>query len=72
MFRAVHKLRVAIKNSGLFEKLPGLTSIDILVEPWRDLGTILAKILSRSCHDIRFALVRSQESHFPKKNMFFL
>ena len=36
---------------------------------WQDLGTILAKSLSRSCHGIHFAMVRSyQESHVPKKN----
>ena len=42
--------------------------MDILVRYWQDLGTILTKILSRSCHGIHFAIVRSyQESHVPKK-----
>ena len=43
--------------------------MDILVRSWQDLGTILAKILTRSSHAIHFAMVRSyQESHVPKKN----
>ena len=43
--------------------------MDILVRPWQDLSTILAKILSRSCHGTHFAMVRSyQENHVPKKN----
>ena len=42
--------------------------MDILVRSWQDLGTILAKILSRFCDGIHFAMVRSyQESHVPKK-----
>ena len=42
--------------------------MDILVRSWKDLGTILSKILSRSCHGIHFAMVRSyRESHVPKK-----
>ena len=41
----------------------------ILARSWQDLGTILAMILLRSCHDIHFAMVRSyQESRVPKKN----
>ena len=43
--------------------------MDILVRSWQDLGTILAKILSRYCHGIHFAMIRSyQEIHVPKKN----
>ena len=43
--------------------------MDILVRSWQGLGTILAKILSRSCHGLHFAMVISyQESHVPKKN----
>ena len=43
--------------------------MDILVGSWQDLATILAKILSKSCHGIHFAMVRScQENHVPKKN----
>ena len=43
--------------------------MDILVRSWQDLGTILAKILSISFHDIHFPMERSyQESHVPKKN----
>ena len=43
--------------------------MDILVRSWQDLGTILAKIVSRSCHGVQFAIVRSyQESHVLKKN----
>ena len=42
--------------------------MDIFVRSWQDLGTILAKILTRSCHGILFAMVRSyQQSHIPKK-----
>ena len=47
--------------------LPGWLSIDILVRSWQDLGTILAKIFSTSCHDIQLAMVRFyQESHVPR------
>ena len=43
--------------------------MDILVRSWQDLGTILAKILSRSCHGIHFAMVRSyQESQDASKS----
>ena len=43
--------------------------MDILVRSWQDLGTILAKILTRSCHGVHFAMVTSyQESHVLKKN----
>ena len=45
--------------------------MDVLVRSWQDLGTILAKILSRSCPGIHFAMVRSyQESNVPKKIFF--
>ena len=44
--------------------------MDILVRSWQDLGTILAKILSRSCHGIHFAMVRSyQDRHVSKINL---
>ena len=43
--------------------------MDVVVRSWQDLGTILAKILSRSCQSFHFAMVRSyQESHVPTKN----
>ena len=43
--------------------------MDILVRSWQDLGTVLVKILSRSCHGLHFAMMRSyQESHVPKKS----
>ena len=49
---------------------PGWPSVDILVRSWQDLGTIVAKILTKYCHGIHFAMVRSyQESHVPKKNL---
>ena len=39
----------------------------ILVRSWQDLGTILAKILSRTCHGTPVAMVRSyQEIQVPK------
>ena len=52
---------------------PGLTIngylSNILARSCPNLRTILAKILSRSCHGINFTMVRSyQESHVPKKN----
>ena len=44
--------------------------MDILERSWQDLGTILAKILSRSCHGINFAMVRSyQESQDASKRV---
>ena len=44
--------------------------MDIVVRSWQDLGTILAKILSRPCHGIHFAMLRSyQEGHVLKKNL---
>ena len=44
--------------------------MDILVRSWQDLGTILAKILSKSCHGIHFAMVRFyQDRHVSKKNL---
>ena len=44
--------------------------MDILVRSWQDLGTILAKILSRSCHGLPFAMVTSyQDRHASKINL---
>ena len=41
--------------------------MDILVRSWQDLGTILAKILSKSCHGLNFDMVRSyQDRHVSK------
>ena len=41
--------------------------MDFLVRSWQDLGTILTKILSRSRHDIHFALVRSRQAYVQEK-----
>ena len=42
----------------------------ILVRSWQDQGTILAKILSRSCHGIHFAMARSsQDIHVSMINL---
>ena len=42
--------------------------MDILVRSGQELGTILAKILPRSCHGFHFAIVRSyQDRHVSKK-----
>ena len=40
--------------------------MEILVISWQDLGTILAKILSRRSHGIHFAMVRSDQVRHEK------
>ena len=55
-----------LRYSGL--TLRGYLS-EISARSWQDLETILAKILTGSCHGIHFAMVRFyQESHVPKEN----
>ena len=68
LFWQVDKL-LATRVDPLWVSLLVTLLVTLLVRSWQDLRTILAKIMTRSCQRIHFAMVRSsQESHVPKKN----